>query len=132
MHRLLLVDEPGEHLAEVVSALAAPGSAAGPDGAAHSSPPGRPPAPYRLGPLLPTGPGRAVKQLRLEVTAAAWSRLGDGHGQLLHRRVTVQSSGRGSAARLWTAELLLPDDQGQVSVPAAEPGAVPVVDGVAV
>ena len=61
--------------------------------------------------------------LRLTVAAASWSGLGEGWGHLRGRRVTVEASGRGSAARTRQAELWLPAPAGGVELvePIAEP-----------
>jgi hypothetical protein len=60
--------------------------------------------------------------LRLTVTAASWQGLGDGWGHLQGRRVTVEASGRGEAARGQRADLWLPGPDGRVTVadPVAE------------
>jgi len=50
--------------------------------------------------------------LRLTVVAAQWQGLGDGHGHLQARRLTVEASGRRRAARPRRAELWLPDPDG--------------------
>jgi hypothetical protein len=57
--------------------------------------------------------------LRLEVVAATWEGLGDGHGHLQARRVTVESGGRRGAARSRRFELWLPAADGGVE--AVEP-----------
>ncbi|MGE7439212.1 hypothetical protein [Kitasatospora sp. NPDC001175] len=97
INRLLLVDEPGEHLPEVIAALAPVCSVL------LIRPPTwlQPRTTTRLAAhlrrtgtvLLSHGPWPGGAQLRLEITTAAWSGLGDGYGQLLHRRVTVRASG---------------------------------------
>lgn len=61
--------------------------------------------------------------LRLTVTASTWQGLGEGWGHLQGRRVAVEATGRGEAARDRRAELWLPGPGGTVSVaaPVAEP-----------
>ncbi|MEQ8840497.1 MAG: hypothetical protein RIB98_05920 [Acidimicrobiales bacterium] len=56
----------------------------------------------------------------LRIVESEWSGLGIGHGLLRVRRVRVESSGRGSAARPRGAALLLPGPHGQ-PVPLGEP-----------
>ena len=61
--------------------------------------------------------------LRLEVGAAAWEGLGQGHGYLRSRLVTVTATGRRGASRARRVTLLLPGPDGRVSardVPAPE------------
>ncbi|MEV7783408.1 hypothetical protein [Kitasatospora sp. NPDC088351] len=119
--RLVVADHPGDHYAEVVTALAAACPviiAAAPTGlppraverlAAHLR---------RIGTVLITpGPWPGAR-LRLEVTTRRWSGLGEGHGQLTGRRVTVRVSGRGPASRSRRAELWLPDAAGGVAAVA--------------
>ncbi|MFQ5557873.1 MAG: hypothetical protein ACE5GB_10265 [Acidimicrobiales bacterium] len=48
----------------------------------------------------------------LTVIGAEWSGLGDGHGVLMSRRVTVRADGRRAAARSREATLLLPGPDG--------------------
>jgi 4-amino-4-deoxy-L-arabinose transferase-like glycosyltransferase len=62
--------------------------------------------------------------LRLTLTAASWEGLGDGWGHLQGRRVTVEATGRGEAARDRRAELWLPGAGGAVT--AADPVAEPI------
>jgi hypothetical protein len=62
--------------------------------------------------------------LRLTVVAAAWEGLGDGWGHLEGRRVTVESGGRGEAARPRRAELWLPRHDGTVGT--ADPVVAPI------
>ena len=52
--------------------------------------------------------------LRLRLTEAAWSGLGDGTGHLIGRRVTIAADGRGAAGRERTARLWLPAADGAV------------------
>lgn len=57
--------------------------------------------------------------LCLRTVAADWEGLGDGHGHLRARRVTVEASGRRAAARTWRVELWLPAPGGAVEAVAA-------------
>ncbi|MFE7531343.1 hypothetical protein ACFU7Y_37405 [Kitasatospora sp. NPDC057542] len=72
--------------------------------------------------LITPGPWPGA-HLRLDVTARHWSGVQDGWGQLERRRVRVESSGRGSAARPRSAELWLPDATGTVAA-ATKPTAL--------
>lgn len=56
-----------------------------------------------------------------EVTDAVWEGLGDGHGHLRARRVTVLGGGRREAARPREVELWLPSIDGEVEAVLAEP-----------
>ncbi|WP_344683542.1 hypothetical protein [Saccharopolyspora taberi] len=64
--------------------------------------------------LVPFGewPGAEV---RLRCTQGRWSGVGDGHGYLREREITVQAAGRGAASRPRTCRLLLPGRGGPVS-----------------
>jgi hypothetical protein len=62
-----------------------------------------------------TAPGLEV-DLRLSVLDARWQGLGRGHGHLQARRITVETGGRGRAARPLRAELWCPDPQGRVTL----------------
>lgn len=53
--------------------------------------------------------------IRLSLTRAEWVGLGDGHGHLQARRVTVEVDGRRGAARPRRAELWLPGPDGAVA-----------------
>ena len=61
--------------------------------------------------------------LSLRIVAARWEGLDEGYGHLLTRRVTVEVSGRGAAARPRRAELWLPSADAPVA--PVEPGAAP-------
>lgn len=67
----------------------------------------------------PEGP-----DLRLAGTGVAWEGLGEGHGHLRARRVTVERTGRRDVARAHRVELWLPGPDGGVAV--AEPAPVPL------
>lgn len=124
LRRLLLVDDPGQHWPEVVSALA---GAVGvillrPDGPVPPQLAARLTAVLRRGgaALLVAGPWPGAA-LRLRVSSAHWFGLGAGHGQLLGRQVEVTAEGRGAGARARTAKLWLPDERGAArAVEAAE------------
>ena len=57
----------------------------------------------------------------LEVTAATWEGLGEGHGYLRARRVTVVGGGRREASRPRQAELWLPSVDGAVEAVLSDP-----------
>ncbi|MDP1819753.1 MAG: hypothetical protein Q8K58_07625 [Acidimicrobiales bacterium] len=81
--------------------------------------------------LVQLGAGWAGEaDLALQVTAARWEGLGEGHGHLRARRVTVTSGGRGEAARPRQVDLWLPSSEGTVAPVyeplAARPAAEPV------
>ncbi|MFJ2193099.1 hypothetical protein ACIOJE_35020 [Kitasatospora sp. NPDC087861] len=118
--RVLVVDEPGAHYAEVVSTLAAACPviiAAG----HHQGLPAR--AADRLAAhlrragtvVLTPGPWPGA-HLRVDTRSGGWEGLGDGWGQLDRRRVELRVVGRGSAGRERRADLWLPDADGGVSV----------------
>jgi len=60
--------------------------------------------------------------LRLTVVASCWQGLGDGHGHLQARRLTVEATGRRQAARPRRAELWLPDAHGRIVAVAGAAG----------
>lgn len=59
--------------------------------------------------------------VELRVTAATWEGLGEGHGHLRSRRVTVEAGGRREAARPRRARLWLPSADGGVETVPADP-----------
>jgi hypothetical protein len=63
----------------------------------------------------------------LRVTESHWTGIGQGHGYLTERRVTVTASGRAGAVRPSSTELLLPAADG--SVRAAVPASAAIPDG---
>jgi hypothetical protein len=73
--------------------------------------------------LVPYGPVEwPGLDLRLSVAPGGmWEGLGDGHGNLRARRVTVRGEGRGSAARARETELWLPSMGGDVAPASPEP-----------
>jgi hypothetical protein len=58
--------------------------------------------------------------LRLAVSRVSWHGLGEGHGSLRARRVTVETSGRRDAARPRRADLWLPDHGGAITLAAPD------------
>lgn len=128
-HRLLLVDDPGERWAEVVAALA--------DGVdVVLARPATPPAPAlarrleavarRHGTALVVTGAWPGADVCLSVASARWFGLGDGHGLLTGRRVTVTASGRGNAGRPRTADLWLPGADGTIEAATVAQPAAPV------
>lgn len=128
-HRLLLVDDPGERWAEVAAALA--------DGVdVVLARPATPPAPAlarrleavarRHGTALVVTGAWPGADVRLSVASARWSGLGDGHGLLTGRLVTVTAAGRGNAGRPRTADLWLPGADGTIEAAVPRPARVPV------
>jgi hypothetical protein len=72
--------------------------------------------------LVPVGEWRAdAPDVSLVVTSSRWEGLGDGHGHLRARRVTIEVGGRREAARQRTVELWLPDGGGHVAEVLDEP-----------
>ena len=58
------------------------------------------------------GDGGHGADVCLRIVASRWSGLGEGHGLLRCRHVTVQTGGRGAAALPRSADLLLPGPEG--------------------
>jgi len=65
--------------------------------------------------LVPLGAWPEPADLRLAVTASAWSGLGQGHGRLQARQVEVLVAGRGAATRERRALLWLPSHNDTVA-----------------
>ncbi|WP_253259328.1 hypothetical protein [Subtercola boreus] len=63
----------------------------------------------------------------LRITESTWGGIGEGHGHLASRQVTVNAVGKGFMGQKRSARLWLPDASEQVRAvePAAVPGAVP-------
>jgi hypothetical protein len=64
--------------------------------------------------LGPLGKWLEGPDLRLTVAGSAWEGLGDGHGHLRARRLTVEATGRRHASRPRRADLWLPGPSGGV------------------
>ncbi|WP_394378482.1 hypothetical protein [Saccharopolyspora spinosa] len=73
--------------------------------------------------LLPFGPWSGA-EVQLRCADASWQGLGQGHGYLRERAVTVRAGGRGAASRPRSCRLLLPARDGTIGVPADEPDEV--------
>jgi hypothetical protein len=126
LDRLVLIPDPGPDLLQVVSILVD-----GVELVVVHPPPGLriPPARIRVltgrlrqhgAVLLVTGawPGA---ELTLTATIGEWAGLGQGHGRLRDRELTVQVGGRGLAARGGRTTLLLRGDRDGIRVlPAAQ------------
>ncbi|WP_439694224.1 hypothetical protein ACRQ4B_08320 [Curtobacterium sp. SP.BCo] len=139
LERLVLVPDPGDQWLTVTAALAdvaqivltRPLGRVVPGDVSRLSARLR----QRGGALVALGswPGADVT---LRVTRSEWSGIGNGHGFLTERRVTVSASGRAGAVRPVDTELLLPAADGTVraAVPAAAAAAAtaPVLRPVAV
>ncbi len=71
----------------------------------------------------PAGSWPERSEVELHVTDAVWEGLGEGHGYLRARRVTVEGGGRRQAARPRRAQLWLPSADGEVEpvLPAPVP-----------
>ncbi len=71
----------------------------------------------------PAGSWPERSEVELHVTDAVWEGLGEGHGHLRARRVTVEGGGRRQAARPRRAQLWLPSADGEVEpvLPAPVP-----------
>lgn len=65
--------------------------------------------------------GSDAPDVSFEVVRSRWEGLGDGHGHLRARRVTVEVSGRREAARHRRVDLWLPASGGGVDVVLADP-----------
>jgi hypothetical protein len=73
--------------------------------------------PFGHGAATPFGHGAGWPEavdVRLAVVASTWEGMGDGHGRLLARRVEVEATGRGAAARPRRVALWLPAPGGGV------------------
>ncbi|MGP4015458.1 hypothetical protein [Saccharopolyspora sp. 5N708] len=71
--------------------------------------------------LLPFGPWSGA-EVQLRCVDASWRGLGQGHGHLRERAVTVRAGGRGAASRPRSCRLLLPTRDGAIGIPVDEPG----------
>ncbi|WP_309115197.1 hypothetical protein [Saccharothrix sp.] len=77
---------------------------------------------HRKAVLLPFGIGWPGADVELRAAFSRWTGLGEGHGLLTGRTVTVRATGRGAAARERTAVLSLPGvpARGEASLPASD------------
>jgi hypothetical protein len=142
LSRLALVPEPGRAFANVVAALidaidvvlVSPPSGVRPGDARRLAARARergsvlvilePGIPNRrAGSSWPVPP-----DLRWVLVAAEWQGLGKGHGHLQARRVEIEVSGRGAAARLLRSELWLPAVDGTVRAVRERQGVVAGID----
>ena len=64
--------------------------------------------------------GWQESDLSIRCSSARWNGLGDGHGHLRTRTIDVRVDGRGSAARGARSTLVLPDEDGGVSLASEE------------
>ncbi|MFJ1742515.1 hypothetical protein ACIOG4_28050 [Streptomyces microflavus] len=74
----------------------------------------------RSGSVLLTADQWEGAEVRLRVVAATWEGVGQGHGLLHRRRVTVAATGRGAAAAPTYTDMWLPGPTGQAAA-AREP-----------
>ncbi|MEU7531415.1 hypothetical protein AB0A74_37180 [Saccharothrix sp. NPDC042600] len=128
VHRLALVPRPGRDQGEVERTVAAlldgfdlvsVAAPVTPAAARKLSARAR----HRKAVLLPFGIGWPGADVELRAAFSRWTGLGEGHGLLTGRTVTVRASGRGAAARERTAVLSLPGvpARGGASLPAPDP-----------
>jgi hypothetical protein len=132
LERLALVPDPGSDLAGVLAALADGMDvvAVGATGRLRGMEVRRLAARARQrGTVLVGFGGWPGAELRLSVEAPVWQGLGDGHGYLRARQVTVRVDGRGSATRPRRYDLSLPALDGGVAE-VAPVGIVPAASGV--
>ncbi|MEH0460714.1 hypothetical protein [Streptomyces acidiscabies] len=123
------VDAPGRQWVQVLATLleAVPVVVVGPVGAVPDRVARRLAAVLRRsGSVLLSVDRWQGAELRLEVVAASWEGVGQGHGLLRGRRVTVAATGRGAASVSRYADMWLPGPQGATApvsrpAPAAEP-----------
>jgi len=118
LERLALVPDPGTDLAGVLAALTDGMDvvALGSSGRLHVTEVRRLVARARQrGTVLIGYGGWPRADLRLSVQSPVWQGLGQGHGHLRARRVTVQLDGRGSAARPRRHDIWLPAVGGGVA-----------------
>ncbi|WP_367269005.1 hypothetical protein [Saccharopolyspora sp.] len=118
LDRLALVPQPGGDPVSVIAALldgvdlvvvGRPGLPADADARRLSAR-----ARHRGAVLLPFGPWPGA-EVRLDCTQARWRGLGQGHGHLREREITVRAGGRGAASRPRSCRLLLPGRNGSAA-----------------
>ncbi|MCU7827302.1 hypothetical protein [Kitasatospora sp. DSM 101779] len=128
--RLLLVDDPADHYAEVLATLApvCPLILTRPPARLTDRQAARIEAHLRRHgtALLAHGTPWPGARLRLQVTASSWAGLGQGWGQLRARTALIHCTGRAADGRPRTARLLLPDEHGRLATPAMTTGAATV------
>ncbi|MGW1290692.1 hypothetical protein ACWD4N_45830 [Streptomyces sp. NPDC002586] len=76
----------------------------------------------RSGSVLLSGGSWQGAEVRLQVVASSWEGVGQGHGLLRARRVTVAAAGRGAAAAPRYAEMWLPGPNGAIAPVLHEEG----------
>lgn len=81
----------------------------------------------RSGSVLLSAGGWQGADVRLQVVTSSWEGVGQGHGLLHARRVTVAAAGRGAAAAPRYAEMWLPGPGGAIAAMTGEDGAVSAV-----
>ncbi|MER6121462.1 hypothetical protein ABT173_01935 [Streptomyces sp. NPDC001795] len=81
----------------------------------------------RSGSVLLSADGWPGADVRLQVVASSWEGIGQGHGLLHGRRVTVAAAGRGAAAAARHAEMWLPGPNGTIAPLLTEGGHAPAV-----
>ncbi|MFR9731488.1 hypothetical protein ACL03H_19855 [Saccharopolyspora sp. MS10] len=118
LSRLALVPQPGDDPVAVITALldgvdlvvvGQPGLVREADARRLSTR-----ARHRGAVLLPFGPWPGA-EVRLRCARARWHGLGQGHGHLREREVTIRAGGRGAASRPRSCRLLLPGRGGPVA-----------------
>ncbi|WP_405653925.1 hypothetical protein [Streptomyces sp. NBC_00019] len=129
------IDDPGRQWAQVLAAVleAVPVVLVGAVGAVPDRVAGRLAAVLRRsGSVLLSVDRWQSAEVRLKVVAASWEGVGQGHGLLHGRRVTVAVAGRGAATSPRYAEMWLPGPGGVVAavhhhdgLPRPESAAVP-------
>jgi hypothetical protein len=116
--RFAFVPDPGTDLAGVVAAFADGVDVVAVGGAArmHAAEAGRLAARARQrGVVLVGFGGWHGADVRLSISGGEWHGLGQGHGELRSREVTVQLDGRGSASRPRRATVWLPAPGGGIA-----------------
>jgi hypothetical protein len=124
LSRFAFVPDPGTDLGSTVAALADGVDivAVGGAGRLHAAEVRRLAARARQRSVVLVGYGGwHGADVRLSITGGRWHGLGEGHGELRAREVTVQLEGRGSASRPRRAQLWLPAPGGGVAAAASPP-----------
>jgi hypothetical protein len=113
--RGMRIDEPGQRWGQVLATVleAVPVVLVGPLGPVNDQVGRRLAAVLRRsGSILLAADRWQGAEVRLRVTSASWDGVGQGHGLLRGRRVTVAAAGRGAAASGRYAEMWLPGPDG--------------------